>query len=247
MENIGTLYLLPSLLGDADPELSLPSGLKEIIEKLDCFLVENERSARRFLVKLGLKHKIDASGFYILDKRTSNKDRLEYLDMLIAGISIGILSEAGMPAVADPGERMIMLAHENGITVRPITGPSSILLALAASGFNGQHFSFNGYLPIPSDERKQRIRQLEQVSLRERSTQIFIETPYRNQALVKDILSACSPGTWLCIASNLTTADESISSMTIQDWRQVQPELGKVPAVFLLFAIPFKRTSGKRS
>ena len=231
------LYLLPVTLGDTPIEKVLPSHNKEIILGIKHFIVEDVRSARRFLKKVERSINIDELTFYPLNKHTSPEDISGYLKPLQAGESMGVISEAGCPAVADPGADIVAIAQREGFQVVPLVGPSSILLAVMASGFNGQSFAFHGYLPIDSSERSKRLKQLEQRSMHENQTQLFIETPYRNAKLFADILSACTPQTRLCVAAGITTEQEYIRSMTLKEWKQKGlPELGKIPAIFAIYA-----------
>ena len=232
----GKLYLLPNLLGKSEINCVIPSGVLEIIHSLDCFIVENVRSARRFLLHSGYSKEINNIEFFILDEHTSNDDIQKYIVACQAGRNMGVLSEAGVPAVADPGARIVELAHKSGIRVIPLVGPSSILLALMSSGLNGQSFSFLGYLPVKKDNLVRRIREIEAISIREKQTQIFIETPYRNLRLFGELIRVCKPSTHLCIALNLTGPEEKISLKRISEWKNTNPDIERKPAVFLLSA-----------
>lgn len=229
----GKIYLIPATLGDSDPNDVLPDKVFEITGKIQYFLVENERTARRFLIKLGLKHKLDSIRFFVLDKDTPEAEFSRFLS-LTNEHDIGVLSEAGMPCIADPGSGLVKMAHKNHIQVVPLTGPSSVLLALIASGLNGQNFAFNGYLPITKTERIKRIRYLETLSIKEKQAQIFMETPYRNHRLIHDIMNTCHPDTLLCIASNISLPDEFIKTNTIKAWKNKIPDLDRKPAIFIL-------------
>lgn len=229
------LYLIPVTLGNTDINLVLPSENSKIILNIKHFIVEDIRSARRFLKKVDNSIDIDCLQFYPLNKHTDAKDLSEYLKPLISGNSMGVISEAGCPAIADPGADIVNMAQQKGLKVVPLVGPSSILLALMASGFNGQSFAFHGYLPIESGERVKRIKSLEQRIYSEKQTQLFIETPYRNNKLLEDILNNCRPQTKLCIAANITCEGEFIKTRTIKEWKGKTPDLSKIPCIFLLY------------
>lgn len=230
------MYLIPSLLDDTAPELVLPAEVIKKIRQIRFFIVENERTARRFLIRLGMKEFLDEINFEILNKHTRAEDLGLMVKPWYTGTSIGLITEAGCPGVADPGSDIVSLAHQNKVRVIPFTGPSSILLALMASGLNGQSFAFNGYLPVKSPARSKRIKQLEEHSRKENQTQIFIEAPYRNHQLFKDLISALNPNTRLCLAINLTGASERIISLPVAQWRKTTIEFQKQPAVFLFLA-----------
>ncbi len=230
-----TLYLIPSTLGNTSVERVLPPYNTEIVSRLRFFIVENVRTARRFLKKCRADIDIDKLTFYELNKHTDRNDIPEFLRPLKEGNSMGIISEAGCPAVADPGAEIVALAHREGYKVVPLVGPSSPLLALMASGFNGQSYTFHGYLPIDSNERAKAIKKLETHAYNENQTQLFIETPYRNQKLAEDILLHCKPQTRLCIAMNITCEDEYIATKTVKEWKNRLPDMNKKPCVFLLY------------
>lgn len=229
------LYLLPVTLGDTPLDKVLPAHNIEIISGLRHFIVENVRTARRFLRQADPKFDIDGSQFYELNKHTAPEDIAGYLQPLYDGHSVGVISEAGCPAVADPGADVVAIAQRKGLKVVPLVGPSSIILSVMASGFNGQSFAFHGYLPIKPDERARRLKQLEQRIYNEQQTQLFIETPYRNGKMVEDIIRNCRPQTKLCIAANLTCADEYVRTRTLKEWRGSVPDLSKIPCIFLLY------------
>jgi len=231
----GTLFLIPTLLGQSDPTAVLPAGTLSVIRKLDFYIVENVRTARRFLGKAGTEKAIPNLTFVVLDKHQGNEDIATMLAPALAGIDIGLMSEAGSPCIADPGNTIVEAAHKLNIKVVPLTGPNSILLALMASGFNGQQFVFHGYLPVKPDERQERLRTIEGRSRVDGETQIFIETPYRNRQLFDAILKTCQPATMMCIAVNLSIEDEEIRSMTIAQWKKKTVHFDKKPAVFLLW------------
>lgn len=229
------LYLLPVTLGDTPLEKILPIYNKEIIAGIHHFIVEDIRSARRFLKKVDKDKDIDSLIFYPLNKHTSPTDISGYLKPLEGGLSMGVISEAGCPAVADPGTDVVAIAHSKGLKVVPLVGPSSIILSIMGSGFNGQSFAFNGYLPINPVERVKKLKQLERRVYAEHQTQLFIETPYRNNKMLEDILQTCRPQTRLCIAANITCEGEFIRTRTIKDWKGHTPDLTKIPCIFLLY------------
>jgi 16S rRNA (cytidine1402-2'-O)-methyltransferase len=227
------LYLIPSTLGDVNPQDVIPQKTLQILKKLDHFIVEEERTARRFLIKTGINKPVDAITFFILNEHTGKENLSSFFENS-GNTDMGLLSEAGVPAVADPGTDLIRVAHRMGFRVVPLVGPSSVLLAVMASGLNGQNFAFTGYLPVKTNERAARIRFLEKRSLLENQAQVFIEAPYRNNQLMKSILETCSPETWLCIASNITLEKEWISTRIIAEWKREIPDLNKQPSVFIL-------------
>ena len=229
------LYLLPVTLGDTPLRNVLPSYNSDVIGGIRHFIVENVRTARRFLRQVDPQFDIDGSCFYELNKHTSPQDISTFLQPLYDGKPMGVISEAGCPAVADPGADVVAIAQHKGIKVVPLVGPSSIILSVMASGFNGQSFAFHGYLPIKPDERTRKLRQLEQRIYNENETQLFIETPYRNGKMIEDILKTCRPQTKLCVAANLTCSDEFVQTRTIKEWRGKVPELSKIPCIFLLY------------
>ena len=234
MTNKGKLYLIPSPLGDNQPSEVLPEMVFETIGRIRTYVVEEVRTARRFLSRAGLKGKIDTLEFHELNEHTSSEQIEGYLGLFERGEDIGLISEAGLPAVADPGAQLVALCHKRGIEVVPLVGPSSLMLALMASGLNGQSFAFCGYIPAKSDERKSRLKVLEKVSSQLNQTQIIIETPYRNDSLLSDILSVCNPSTRLCIAADITLPTAYIRTASIGDWKKNVPTIGKRPCVFLL-------------
>ena len=229
------LYLLPVTLGDTPIEKVLPSHNREIISGIKHFIVEDVRSARRFLKKVDRDIDIDSLSFYPLNKHTLPQDISGYLKPLIDGHSMGVISEAGCPAVADPGADVVAIAQRKNLKVVPLVGPSSIILSVMGSGFNGQSFAFHGYLPIEPEERQKRLKELEHRVYAENQTQIFIETPYRNHKMMEDVLKACRPQTKLCIAANITCDDEYIKTQTLQAWKGKFPDLTKKPCIFLIY------------
>jgi len=234
MKKPSTVYLIPTILDEYGFDV-LPAYLLDSVKAAEVFFVENERSARRFLKKLWREMDIDSYQWFTIHK-SEDTVKQEFLRQIKLGKQIAIISEAGCPGIADPGQILVAVAQEEGIMVRPLVGPNSILLALMASGMNGQHFQFHGYLPIETGERIKRIKELESVSRKEGSAQIFIETPYRNNVLVESILKACAHTTRLCIAVNLTGRSESIQTRTIEAWKKKVPEINKQPAIFILQA-----------
>ncbi|MBS5980435.1 MAG: SAM-dependent methyltransferase [Dysgonomonas mossii] len=230
-----SLYLIPVTLGETSVEQVLPTYNKEIILQIKYFIVENIRSARRFLKKVESSINIDELTFYELNKHTKPEDIENYLNPMVNGFHVGIISEAGCPAIADPGSDIVAIAQKKNYKVVPLVGPSSILLSLMASGFNGQGFAFHGYLPIEGSERIRKIKQLENLIHHEHQTQIFIETPYRNQKLVEDIIKHCTPSTKLCIAMNITCENEYIRTLSVKQWAKQLPDMAKQLCIFLLY------------
>ncbi|MDR2682699.1 MAG: SAM-dependent methyltransferase [Dysgonamonadaceae bacterium] len=228
------LFLIPVPLGDTPIDQVLPPYNKEVILSLHHFIVENVRSARRFLKQTEPDFDIDARTFYTLNQHTSREELAGFLDPLQKGHSMGLLSEAGCPAVADPGADIVAMAQRKGIRVAPLVGPSSILLALMASGLNGQNFAFHGYLPIDQSQRTQALKQLEQRIYAGRQTQLFIETPYRNQTMLQHILSTCRADTRLCIAADISLPTEEIRTRRIADWRKTLPDISKRLCIFAM-------------
>ena len=230
----GKLYLLPTTLGENEPLEVMPYSVKTMVELIDHYIVENEKSARRFIKKITPKKSQPSLTIMKLDKYAEELETRTFLDVCEQGISVGLLSEAGVPAVADPGATIVKLVHEKGIKVVPLVGPSSILMALMASGMNGQNFAFNGYLPIDNSDRKKAIKDLEKLSKEKNQSQIFIETPYRNEKMFTDLKSALTPATLLCIAVDITLPNEYIKTYSIADWKKQSPDLHKRPAIFII-------------
>jgi 16S rRNA (cytidine1402-2'-O)-methyltransferase len=230
------LYLIPVTLGDTPSEQVFPPFNHKIILQIHHFIVEEERTARRFLKMMDKSIDIEQLTFYPMGKHADATLFGEYLKPLAQGLPVGVISEAGCPAVADPGADVVALAQEKGFRVIPLVGPSSILMALMGSGFNGQSFAFNGYLPIDENQRAATIKKLEARTYAEDQTQIFIETPYRNAQIYKEFLNNCHPQTRLCIAASITCANEFIRTFTIEQWKkQPMPQLHKTPAIFLIY------------
>ncbi|MBT6438355.1 MAG: SAM-dependent methyltransferase [Flavobacteriales bacterium] len=234
--NKGNLYLIPTTLGDSPTSYCLPEQIKDLIELCDEFIVENERSARRFIKKIGANNNLDSLILHELNKHTDTSEIPSYLKNIENGTNIGIISESGCPAVADPGANVVAIAHDKNIKVIPLVGPSSIIMALMASGFSGQNFAFNGYLPKNAAEKIKKIRQLEKFAVQLNQTQLFIEAPFRNQKLLLDLLNTCLPGTKLCIATEITTATEQITTKTVLDWKKNIPNINKRNTVFVIGA-----------
>ncbi len=230
----GSLYLIPNKLGESSTESVLPPIVSHVVRGLDHFIVENVRSARRFVISLGYEKPIDDIHFYEMGKHIPVKEMLNYLHPCLAGKDMGVVSEAGVPGVADPGSLVISVAHEKGIRVIPLTGPSSILLALMASGLNGQNFAFNGYIPVNTHERSKRIIKLETFATRFKQSQIFIETPFRNNKLLDEILKSCNEQTLLCIACDITLPTEFIQTRRIKEWKKERVDLHKRPCIFII-------------
>lgn len=229
------LYLIPNLLGETPVEQVLPPYNRQIILGIRHFIVEDVRTARRFLKLVDRSIDIDQLTFYTLNKHTNPGEVSGMLKPLEEGSPMGVISEAGCPAVADPGADVVAIAQRKGLQVIPLVGPSSIILAVMGSGFNGQSFAFNGYLPIEPEDRIKTLKKLEQRAYTENQTQLFIETPYRNAKMMSDILKACRPQTHLCIAAGLTTKDDYIKTRTIKEWGGKLPQLDKIPCIFLIY------------
>ena len=232
----GKLYLIPSPLGDNDPTEVIPAPTLELLHNIRTYVVEELRTVRRYLSRAGLKGHIEELEFHELNEHTGRQESESYLSLFDNGNDVGLISEAGLPAVADPGAVLVELCHKNGIEVVPQVGPSSLMMALMSSGLNGQSFAFNGYLPAKSDERKNAIKAMEKQSAAHRQTQICIETPYRNDAFFADLLSCCSGKTRICIAINITMPDAFIRTKSVNEWKRETIQIGKRPCVFLLLA-----------
>jgi len=230
----GTLYLIPTLLGEGDIAWVIPTAVKQCIADLSYYIVENPKAARKFLRQVDCNLSLQEIKMQALDEHTQPKNFIDFLAPLLSGNNVGLLSEAGCPAVADPGAGLIRIAHQRNIRVVPLVGPSSVLLALMASGLNGQRFMFHGYLPVERNKRIIKIIQLERESVRDDQTQIFIETPYRNQRLLEALIQNCQNNTNLCIASNITLANEQIRTKTVKEWKQTVPKVDKELVIFLL-------------
>jgi 16S rRNA (cytidine1402-2'-O)-methyltransferase len=230
----GKLYLIPTTLGESNAEEVLPQLVKKVIETVDHYIVENEKTARKS-IRAVFPEKIQSSLLLsTLNKHTDISEHNEMLQPCLKGINIGLMSEAGCPGVADPGAAIVKLAHEKGIQVVPLVGPSSILLAMMASGMNGQSFAFNGYLPIDKSEKKSALKNFEKLSQDKNQSQLFIETPYRNNKLMEDLLQTLHPNTHLCIAADITLPTEYIKTFRVSEWKRVKVDLHNRPTIFIL-------------
>jgi len=231
---LGKLYLIPTTLGEVAPDDVLPQTVKRAIDFITDYIVENEKTARRFIKSIN-PEKVQANlRIHVLNKHTEVAEYTEMLKACLAGRNVGLMSEAGCPGVADPGAVIVKLAHEKGIQVVPLVGPSSILLALMGSGMNGQSFAFNGYLPIDKSEKKAALKNLERLSFEKNQAQLFIETPYRNNKLLEDILQSLQNATQLCIATDITLPTEYIKTLSINDWKKTKVDLHNRPTIFII-------------
>lgn len=231
---IGKLYLIPTTLGEIEPLKVMPISVQKVITQIDYYIVENEKSARKFIKQICPEKKQSSLHIFLLDKFVEESETRKYLDICEQGIHVGLLSEAGVPAIADPGATIVKLAHQKNIQVVPLVGPSSILLAMMSSGFNGQNFAFNGYLPIDNSERKLAIKELEKLSKDKNQSQIFIETPYRNQKMFSELVNNLSPNTLLCVASDITLNSEFIKTLFVNEWKNQSIDLHKRPTIFII-------------
>lgn len=229
------LYLIPTALGDCALENVLPSYNASIVNDLKYLIVEDVRTARRFLKKMNPAIDIDSLTFFVLNQHTSPEEMSGFLKPMHEGHNMGVLSEAGCPAIADPGADVVAIAQQNNFTVVPLVGPSSILLSLMASGFNGQSFAFVGYLPIQPEDRTKALKKLESRAYSDNQSQIFIETPYRNMKMLEQIIKICQPTTRLCIAVDITLETEFIKTKTVREWKTNLPDLNKRPCIFLIY------------
>lgn len=234
--NKGILYLIPSPIGDNEPSEVIPEATLKVVRELKYFAVEELRTVRRYLSKCGLKGKIDELHLFELNEHSARETVQGYLNILRDGNNMGLISEAGLPAVADPGAYLVELAQNEGIQVVPLIGPSSLMMALMASGMNGQCFAFTGYLPVKQQERRNKIREIERISLQLLQSQIIIETPYRNDQLFADMLSVCSSRTRICVAADISMPQQFIVTKRVEDWKKSIPQIGKRPCVFILYA-----------
>jgi len=232
--SLGKLYLIPTRLGDNPPLEVLPISVKKAIEMVDDYIVENEKTARRFIKKIDSRKQQSILHFEVLNKYTQPEEIQHFLDKCKSGKPMGLLSEAGCPGIADPGADVVKLAHENNIQVVPLVGPSSIVLALMSSGMNGQSFAFNGYIPIDKNERKASLKKMERLSFEKNQTQLFIETPYRNNKIIEDFCSVLHPETRVCIACDITLPSEFIKTLTVKEWKHTKVDLHKRPAIFVI-------------
>lgn len=230
-----TLYLIPTTLGETALDTILPAQNDQIVISLKYFIVENIRTARRFLKKVNREINIDELTFFEINQHTSPEEISTFLKPMQEGQDMGVISEAGCPAVADPGADVVAIAQQRNYVVKPLVGPSSILLSLMASGFNGQSFTFHGYLPIQQSDRAKMLKKMEVQIYNNNQTQLFIETPYRNMKMLEDILTVCMPDTKLCIAVDITLETEFIKTKTVKEWKSQKPDLNKRPCIFLLY------------
>ncbi|MCG2610557.1 SAM-dependent methyltransferase [Flavobacterium sp. SM15] len=234
MNTFGKLYLIPTTLGEMNPEEVLPITIKRTLEFIDYYIVENEKTARRFIKSVHPEKKQPELKLFALNKHTEISEHHEFIKPLLEGKNMGLMSEAGCPGVADPGAVIVKLAHEKGIQVVPLVGPSSILLAIMASGMNGQSFAFNGYLPIDKSEKKSALKNFEKLSYDKNQSQLFIETPYRNNKLMEDLLQILQSGTHLCVACDITLPTEYIKTFTVNQWKKNKADLHNRPCIFII-------------
>jgi len=233
----GKLYLIPTTLGEMNHEDVLPETIKRVLTFIDDYIVENEKTARRF-IKSVLPEKVQSTlRISLLNKHTDSTEYSKMIAPCLSGMNVGLMSEAGCPGVADPGAVIVKLAHEKGIQVVPLVGPSSILLAMMASGMNGQNFAFNGYLPIDKSEKKSTLKNFEKISQDRNQSQIFIETPYRNNKLFEDLVHTLQPNTQLCIATDITLPTEYIKTMRVADWKKTKVDLHNRPCIFIIHKV----------
>lgn len=234
MEEKGRLFLIPVTLGDISPLEVLPLSVKKVVEMVDHYIVENEKTARRFIKNIDPSKSQPSLKFSTINKFTEQSELPAFLQACLEGKNMGLMSEAGVPGIADPGADVIAIAHEKGIRVQPLVGPSSILMAMMSSGLNGQNFAFNGYLPIDKQERRRKIKDLESISIKHQQSQSCIETPYRNNKLLEELLISLSGTTKLCVACDISLPTEFIKTLTIELWKKQIPDLHKRPAIFII-------------
>jgi 16S rRNA (cytidine1402-2'-O)-methyltransferase len=237
--SLGKLYLIPCTLSNPGetsviPDDVLPQSIKRAIDFIDFYIVENEKTARKFIKSIHPEKKQPELKIFVLNKHTEILEHNEFIQPLLKGENMGVMSESGCPGIADPGAAIVKLAHEKGIQVIPLVGPSSILLALMASGMNGQSFAFNGYLPIDKNDKKQALKNFERVSQDKNQTQLFIETPYRNNKLMEDLLQILQPSTFLCVACDITLPTEFIKTKTVNEWKKEKADLHNRPCIFII-------------
>lgn len=231
----GKIYLIPNLLGEGEVNQVIPTYVQELINQIDYYIVENEKNARRYLRKLQIQKPIDELTLFHIDKHNKFLDINEFISPCFDGDNVGVISDAGCPGIADPGAEIVSLAHRKGIEVVPLVGPSSIFMALMASGFSGQNFCFSGYLPINEKDRTKAILEIEKNAMKNAQTQIFMETPYRNMRLLEDLINTCKPDTKVCVACDISLPTQYIKTQTLKDWRKTQQNFDKRPCVFLMF------------
>ncbi len=232
---LGKLYLIPTTLGESNPLDVLPITVKNIIENTNTFIVENEKTTRRFIKAIAPTKNQPSLNLFVLNKHTEIQDVPTFLEPCLNGEDVGLISEAGCPAVADPGADVVKIAHDKNIQVVPLVGPSSILMAVMSSGMTGQSFAFNGYLPIDKTERKKELMRLERLSLEQNQSQLFIETPYRNNAILEDICKTLQDETLVCVACDITLPTEFIKTKTVLEWKKNSADLHKRPALFIIY------------
>ncbi|KQS47264.1 SAM-dependent methyltransferase [Flavobacterium sp. Leaf359] len=237
MKVLGKLYLIPTTLGESDPMDVLPQTVKRAIDFIDYYIVENEKTARKSIKAIHPEKKQPDLKISLLNKHTDSREYEQMIKPCLQGINVGLMSEAGCPGVADPGAVIVKIAHERGIQVVPLVGPSSILLALMGSGMNGQSFAFNGYLPIDKSEKKSALKSLEKLSYDKNQSQLFIETPYRNNKLLEDLLQTLQGNTLLCIACDITLPTEYIRTLRVADWKKTKTDLHNRPCIFIIHKI----------
>lgn len=237
MKVLGKLYLIPTTLGESDPMDVLPQTVKRAIDFIDYYIVENEKTARKSIKAIQPEKKQPDLKISLLNKHTDSREYEQMIKPCLQGINVGLMSEAGCPGVADPGAVIVKIAHERGIQVVPLVGPSSILLALMGSGMNGQSFAFNGYLPIDKSEKKSALKSLEKLSYDKNQSQLFIETPYRNNKLLEDLLQTLQGNTLLCIACDITLPTEYIKTLRVADWKKTKTDLHNRPCIFIIHKI----------
>ncbi|MEN3322460.1 SAM-dependent methyltransferase [Mariniflexile soesokkakense] len=231
---LGKLFLIPTTLGDNEPLEVLPITVKQVIEETDTFIVENDKTARHFIKRISPEKSQPSLKMFHLNKHTDVADLPTFLEPCLNGINVGLLSEAGCPGVADPGADIVKIAHQKNIKVIPLVGPSSILMALMSSGMNGQSFAFNGYLPIDKGERKSEIKRLERLSFEHNQSQIFIETPYRNNKMLEDLSNVLDQNTQICVACDITLSTEFIKTQSANLWKKNSADLHKRPTIFII-------------
>lgn len=236
MTTFGTLYLIPVMLGDTSADHVLPASVLRAVSLLDDYVVENSKAARKLIKAICPEKKQSTLNLFELNKHTDSQSIKSFLQPLTEGKDMGLMSDAGCPGVADPGAAIVALAHQKGIKVVPLTGPSSILLSLMASGMNGQSFAFHGYLPIDKSEKKNKIKQLEKISVEQNQSQLFIETPYRNNQMLDDLMKFLHPNTSLCVACDITLKTEFIVTKKVSEWKKSKPDLHKRPCIFIFYA-----------
>lgn len=234
MKEKGRLFLIPVTLGEISPLEVLPLSVKKVVEMVDDYIVENEKTARRFIKSIHPSKSQPTLNFSVINKFTEETELPSFLQACLEGKNMGLMSEAGVPGIADPGADVIAIAHEKGIRVQPLVGPSSILMAMMSSGLNGQNFAFNGYLPIDKQERRKKIKDLESISIKQDQSQAFIETPYRNNKMIEEMLLSLNGKTKLCIACDISLPTEFIKTLSVESWKKQIPDIHKRPAIFII-------------